>query len=380
MSTRYNIWVVIGTRPEAIKMCPVVRALKSVPEFKVTLCFSGQHPDMVIPVLDLFDEKVDVELSVMQPGQSLSSLSARLLTAFDAAFDKESIDAILVHGDTTTSSMAALCAYYKKIPVAHVEAGLRTDSIYSPWPEEANRRLNGVLTTWHFAPTVSASKDLLAEGKPQDAVWVTGNTVIDALHMALAKLAIEPTNDVLAIEKLLDRYQGVVLVTAHRRENHGDGIQQLCRAIKDLAIDRPELAFVYPVHPNPNVSGPVRQALNGIDNVLLLPPQPYDVFITLMKKSRLIITDSGGIQEEAPALSVPVLVCRDTTERPEAVESGWATLVGMNYDKIVAEAKSVLNGDKASPNTGSPYGDGKSALRIAAQLRESIAGIKTTQE
>ena len=316
---RQNVWVVIGTRPEAIKMCPVVKALKQDESFNVTLCFSGQHPDMVAPVLNWFGERADVSLSVMSPGQTLAELSSKLLKELDKAFSEHKVDAVLVHGDTSTSTMAALAAYYHKIPVGHVEAGLRTESLYSPWPEEANRRLNGVLSTWHFAPTLNAARALKKEGVSEDAVFVTGNTVIDALFWSAKQIESSSSPCVVKNENFLAPYRDKVLITAHRRENHNNNINQLCLALQVLAAEYPDVAFVYPVHPNPNVSEPVKAALSGVSNILLLDPQPYDAFVALMKGCRVIVSDSGGIQEEAPALGVPVLVCRDTTERPEAV-------------------------------------------------------------
>lgn len=379
LKKRFEVWVVIGTRPEAIKMCPVIKALRAFPEFNITVCFSGQHPDMVMPVMALFEETINISLSVMTAGQTLASLSAKLLSEFDNTFGKHTIDALLVHGDTTTSSMAALSAYYHKIPVGHVESGLRTSSIYSPWPEEGNRRLNAVFSKWHFAPTDGAVSSLVREGVNTAAIEKTGNTVIDALYWALDKLTQEPTQAVLDVENTLKGYAKTVLVTAHRRENHGDGVDALCQALVVLSQKHHDVAFVYPVHPNPRVSGPVRSALSGIKNIFLLPPQPYDAFVVLMQRSMVIITDSGGIQEEAPALGVPIVVCRDSTERPEAVESGWARLAGMKKEYIEHAVDALLQGDRVLPNLCSPYGDGLSAMRIARRIYNDLTHEKSRE-
>lgn len=372
MPRRLSIWVVIGTRPEAIKMCPVVKQLRQQENVDVTLCFTGQHPDMVLPILTLFDEKADVTLSVMSAGQTLPQLSAKLLLQLEDAFSDKSIDAVLVHGDTTSSSMASLAAYYRRIPVAHVEAGLRTTSLYSPWPEEGNRRMNAVFSRWHFAPTKQAAQALASEGVSSTSILITGNTVIDALYYMVDTLKKSPTKAVAALEAFIKPDTPLVLITGHRRENHGSGLEGLCQAIKTLALRYPDHTFVYPVHPNPNVQKSVNNALAGIQNIALIPPQPYDAFVVLMQRSVLILTDSGGIQEEAPALGVPVLVCRESTERPEAIQSGWAQLVGTDPQTIIRCAEPVLRGEREKPMSGSPYGDGKSAERIVTTLLQDL--------
>lgn len=358
-----KVVVIFGTRPEAIKLCPLVLALKSCPEFDCKVCVTGQHDEMLRQVLDVFEVVPDVDFAVMRPNQTLGGLTARIIDALDAYLASESPDAAVVQGDTTTALAGALAAFYHRIPVAHVEAGLRTGDIYSPWPEEANRVLASRLARWHFCPTETNRGNLIRENVDPTAVFVTGNTVIDALLIARKK-----------VRKHGDGKRRV-LITGHRRENFGGGLDGICQAIRRLAADFRDVEFVYPVHLNPNVRETVVRALSGMENVKLLPPQPYLQFVELMENSDLILTDSGGIQEEAPSLGKPVLVMRDTTERPEAVAAGTARLVGTSADGIYLGVKGFLADGAARmemPASANPYGDGFATQRIIAVLRRVL--------
>jgi UDP-N-acetylglucosamine 2-epimerase (non-hydrolysing) len=324
-----RVLIVFGTRPEAIKMAPVVRAFREQPDWETKVCVTAQHRAMLDQVLDLFDIQPDYDLNLMSAAQTLESISARILESLSAVLKEWRPDLVLVHGDTTTTSMATLACFYQRVPVGHVEAGLRTGNMWSPWPEELNRRITGLVSHLHFAPTESSRKNLLDEDVPDATIVVTGNTVVDALLQTAGRLQ---RDDALSVPlrqrfSFLERHRKLLLVTGHRRENFGDGMREICDALLRLAR-RPDLQIVYAVHLNPNVKVPVEQALAGVANIHLLPPQDYLSFVYLMTKSHIILTDSGGIQEEAPTLGKPVLVMRDHTERPEAVDAGTARLVG----------------------------------------------------
>ena len=376
--------LVFGTRPEAIKMAPLVKEFqKHTGEFKTVVCVTGQHREMLDQVLEIFDIKPDYDLDIMKQGQDLYDITARVLTGMRNVFKECKPDVVLVHGDTTTSTASALAAFYQQIPVGHVEAGLRTHDIYSPWPEEMNRQITGRIATYNFSPT-SLSESNLKEEKAQGNVYVTGNTVIDALHMVVAKLK---NDKALANEQInilskagydvtrLDDGKKLVLITGHRRENFGDGFINMVTAIKDLKNKYPDVDFVYPMHLNPNVRKPIHEVfgedLSNLGNMFFIEPLQYLEFVYLMEKSTIVLTDSGGIQEEAPGLGKPVLVMRDTTERPEALSSGTVHLVGTNYNEIMNEV-SILLDDAEEYNKMShavnPYGDGKACDRIVRIL------------
>lgn len=376
--------LVFGTRPEAIKMCPLVKELqKHTDEFKTIVCVTGQHREMLDQVLTIFDVKPDFDLNIMKQGQDLTDVTARVLIGMRDVFKECMPDVVLVHGDTTTSTAAALAAFYQQIPVGHVEAGLRTHNIYSPWPEEMNRQITGRIATYNFSPTPLSEKNLLEE-KAHGKVYVTGNTVIDALHMVVAKLK---NDEALAAEQAkvlaeagydvtrLDGGKKLVLITGHRRENFGEGFIHMVTAIRDLKDKYPNVDFVYPMHLNPNVRKPIHEVfgedLSNLGNMFFIEPLQYLEFVYLMEKSTIVLTDSGGIQEEAPGLGKPVLVMRDTTERPEALISGTVHLVGTDYNKIVNEVSKLLD-DKEAYNKMSkavnPYGDGKTCSRIVRIL------------
>ena len=359
-----KIMVVFGTRPEAIKMAPVVKELQRRSEqFKVVICVTGQHREMLDQMLGVFDIHPDYDLDIMQPGQDLYDVSSRILLGMRDVLTQESPDLVLVHGDTSTSTFAALAAFYLQIPVGHVEAGLRTNNIYSPWPEEMNRQLNGRLCTWHFAPTETARQNLLNEHVDDAHIVVTGNTVIDALHWVVA------SGKAMAPQFGRDEHRRMVLITGHRRENFGDGMKHICQAINALAEQFKDVDFVYPIHLNPNIRRPVQKIINGSrSNVYLLEPLSYLEFVAMMQQSTLILTDSGGIQEEAPAFGKPVLVMRDTTERPEAIEAGTAKLVGTDKDTIINAVADLLtdsNTHTAMAHAANPFGDGHAAEHIA---------------
>ena len=378
-----KIMLVFGTRPEAIKMCPLVKEFqKRKDEFETIVCVTGQHREMLDQVLKIFDVKPDIDLNIMKQGQDLTDVTVRILNGMRDVFKECKPDVVLVHGDTTTSTAAALAAFYAQIPVGHVEAGLRTHNIYSPWPEEMNRQITGRIATYNFSPTPLSEKNLQEE-KAQGNIYVTGNTVIDALHMVVEKLksdeALAKEQDQVLLEAGYDvtRLSGgkkLVLITGHRRENFGDGFIRMVTAMKDLSEKYPEVDFVYPMHLNPNVRKPIHEVF-GEDltrpNFFFIEPLQYLEFVHLMSKANIVLTDSGGIQEEAPGLGKPVLVMRDTTERPEALASGTVHLVGTDYDMIVNEVSTLLE-DKAAYETMSkavnPYGDGKACNRIVRIL------------
>lgn len=381
-----RIMLVFGTRPEAIKMASLVKELqKNTKDFRTIVCVTGQHREMLDQVLSIFEIKPDYDLNIMKQGQDLYDVTARVLTGMRDVLKEANPDIVLVHGDTTTSTAAALAAFYQQIPVGHVEAGLRTHNIYSPWPEEMNRQLTGRIATYHFAPTPLSKQNLLMENVAEDRITVTGNTVIDALYMVVDKIKQDKELDAMLERSLRDAGYDVarlkdgkalVLITGHRRENFGDGFISMCRAIKALTEKYPEVDFVYPMHLNPNVRRPIHEVfgedLSGLTNMFFIEPLEYLSFVYLMEKSTLVLTDSGGIQEEAPGLGKPVLVMRDTTERPEALEAGTVKLVGTDYDRIVSEVSALLDDsayyDRMSKAVN-PYGDGLACKRIVDVLR-----------
>lgn len=376
-----RIAVLMGTRPEAIKMAPVAAALEAAPEFDPLIVSTGQHREMLQQVVDLFEISVDVDLAVMRPNQTLAGLTARLVEKIDALLDAEQPDMVLVQGDTTTVLTGALTAFYRQIPVGHVEAGLRTGNIRAPFPEEANRRLVGPLVDLHFAPTTTARENLLREATPDDRIVVTGNTVIDALHLEVARQnddAVQAAIDT-ALAPTLGadwRDRPYVLVTGHRRENFGEGFAEICKALATLGDRFDDHRFIYPVHLNPNVKGPVHESLAKHPNIVLIEPQDYRRFVALMQHTRVVLTDSGGVQEEAPGLGKPVLVMRETTERPEGVDAGTVELVGARADRIVAGVTELLTDEAAYRRMSeavNPYGDGRAAGRIIDRIREFFA-------
>ena len=378
-----RVLLVFGTRPEALKMCPLVKEFQKYPDnFETVVCVTGQHREMLDQVLRIFDVVPNYDLNIMKQGQDLYDVTSRVLTGMRDVLDEVKPDVVLVHGDTTTSTATALAAFYRQIPVGHVEAGLRTHNIYSPWPEEMNRQITGRIATYDFSPTPLSRQNLLDEGVAEDKITVTGNTVIDALQMVVACI-----KDNLALQhqlssQLLDagydvsRNKRLVLITGHRRENFGEGFINICTAIRDLAAKYPGVDFVYPMHLNPNVRKPIHKVfgenLEGLGNLFFIEPLEYLDFVFLMEKSTLVLTDSGGIQEEAPGLGKPVLVMRDTTERPEALDAGTVKLVGTDYDRIVGEVSRLLD-DTAEYNAMShavnPYGDGHACERIVEKLK-----------
>lgn len=376
--------LVFGTRPEAIKMAPLVKAFEKHPQdFNTLVCVTGQHREMLDQVLHLFDIAPDYDLNIMKQGQDLYDVTARVLVGMRDVLKEAKPDVVLVHGDTTTSTAAALAAFYQQIPVGHVEAGLRTHDIYSPWPEEMNRQITGRIATYHFAPTPLAKENLLKENIPPQHITVTGNTVIDALYAVVEKIQQDQSLSGELTERLqaagydpLRTRQGrrLVLITGHRRENFGEGFRNICRAIKTLSKKYPEVDFVYPMHLNPNVRRPIAEVFGQQHgaNLFFIEPLEYLEFVFLMEKSTLVLTDSGGIQEEAPGLGKPVLVMRDTTERPEALTAGTVRLVGTDYDRITSEVSRLLD-DKAYYESMSravnPYGDGLACGRIVARLQ-----------
>lgn len=374
-----KILVIFGTRPEAIKMAPVVAELKKKPRlFEVRICVTGQHREMLDQVLKFFDIMPDYDLNLMKFSQDLTDITQGVLIGVRDILRSWVPDKILVHGDTTTAFSASLAGFYEKISVAHIEAGLRTDNIYSPWPEEMNRRLVSVIASEHFAPTKQAKKNLICEGKFANSIFVTGNTVVDALLDAVAKIQ---ENSVLQtafhdLFPFLDEKLKLIIVTGHRRENFGEGFEQLCLALKTLS-ERDDVQILYPVHPNPKVQEPVYKMLGKCSRIHLVEPQDYLPFVYLMKRSFMIITDSGGIQEEAPTLGKPVIVARDTTERPEAVAAGTVKLVGANTENIVRETELLLDSPAAYDQMSgayNPYGDGKAAKRITEILSKEMRG------
>jgi len=373
-----KVMLVFGTRPEAIKMAPLVKAFEKSDAFETKVCVTAQHRQMLDQVLDLFEIKPDYDLDIMKPGQNLYEVTSNILLGLKDVFEEVKPDVVLVHGDTTTTLATSLAAFYQKISVGHVEAGLRTGNIYSPWPEEGNRQVTGRLATYHFAPTEESKANLLKENVDLDNVIVTGNTVIDALVSVVSKIesdkALEKKlQDIVASKGYkVDKDKKLILVTGHRRENFGQGFLNICEALKEVAMKNPDADIVYPVHLNPNVQKPVKELLSDVENVFLIDPLDYEPFVYLMHSSYFILTDSGGIQEEAPSLGKPVLVMRDTTERPEAVKAGTVKLVGTDKEKII-EACQVLFSDEKAYQTMSkshnPYGDGKACERIVDFLK-----------
>lgn len=375
MSSKKRVMVVFGTRPEAIKMAPVVHALQAHPDLEPIVTVTAQHRQMLDQVLEIFDITPDYDLDIMQPGQSLSGITSKILLGMPAVFEQAKPDLVLVHGDTSTTLATALAAFYARIPVGHVEAGLRTGNMQAPWPEEANRRLTAPLTLHHFAPTERSRDNLLAENIPADTIVVTGNTVIDALLEVDQRIQADGAlRDSLAARfPFLDPSRRLLLVTGHRRENFGDGFERICKALAEVA-QRGDIQIVYPVHLNPNVQEPVRRHLSGLANVHLIEPQEYLPFVYLMQQSHLILTDSGGVQEEAPSLGKPVLVMRDTTERPEAVTAGTVILVGTDQERIVSEVSQLCDDPaiyESMAEAHNPYGDGQASARIVARIAES---------
>jgi len=374
-----KIMIVFGTRPEAIKMAPLVHALKAESDqFELKVCVTSQHRQMLDQVLDVLDIKPDIDLNLMKQDQNLSNLTSLILDAMQNVFIQYRPDVVLVHGDTTTTLATSMAAFYASIPVGHVEAGLRTYDLKAPFPEEFNRQITSKITKWHFAPTDISQQNLLSEGVDKLSITVTGNTVIDALYWVLKRID-KDENRQKNLENFLNaklsiNWQGedFILVTAHRRENFGDGFLQICSALRELALKYPKIHFVYPVHLNPNVSKPVYEILNNFDNIHLIKPLEYEPFVYLLKHSYLVLTDSGGVQEEAPSLGKPVLVMRDVTERPEAVEAGTVEIVGSNHQRIVQGVSRLLD-DKKHYQTMSrahnPYGDGLACKRIVDVLR-----------
>ena len=381
-----TVMLVFGTRPEAIKMCPLVKEFQKSPnDFRTIVCVTGQHREMLDQVLQIFDVTPDYDLNIMKQGQDLYDVTSRVLLGLRDVLKQEQPDIVFVHGDTTTSTAAAIAAFYQQIPVAHVEAGLRTHNIYSPWPEEMNRQITSRIAAYNYAPTPLSRQNLLQENVANETITVTGNTVIDALYMVVNKIKQDQQlGEQLAQNILTAGYdvnrlshdKKMVLITGHRRENFGDGFIKMCTAIKDLTQKYPDVDFIYPMHLNPNVRKPIHEVfgeeLNDLGNMFFIEPLEYLNFVYLMEKCTIVLTDSGGIQEEAPGLGKPVLVMRDTTERPEAVDAGTVKLVGTNYQKIVDNVSQLLD-DLEYYNTMSkavnPYGDGKACERIVNQLR-----------
>ena len=381
-----KVMLVFGTRPEAIKMAPLVKEFEKYPnDFQTLVCVTGQHREMLDQVLNLFEIKPHYDLNIMKQGQDLYDVTARVLVGMRDVLKEAQPDVVLVHGDTTTSMAAALAAFYQQIPVGHVEAGLRTHNIYSPWPEEMNRLITGRIATYHFSPTQLSRQNLLKENVSDDSIIVTGNSVIDALYWVVDKIKNDEAlnNELKEIlskagydVNRLDNGRKLVLITGHRRENFGDGFINMCTAIKDLTKKYPEVDFVYPMHLNPNVRKPIHEVfgedLSNLGNMFFIEPLEYLSFVYLMEKSTVVLTDSGGIQEEAPGLGKPVLVMRDTTERPEALEAGTVKLVGTNYDKIVSEVSALLEDEsyyERMSKAVNPYGDGLACGRIVERLR-----------
>ena len=375
-----KVLTVFGTRPEAIKMAPLVQALSQDPAFESRLCVTAQHREMLDQVLRLFKLEPDYDLNIMRPEQGLTEITCRILEGMKTVLLDFRPDIVLVHGDTTTTLAASLAAFYQQIPVGHVEAGLRTGDLASPWPEEGNRKLTGHLARLHFTPTTRSRQNLLQENLPDARIVVTGNTVIDALLWVRDRV-LDDSNlnaQLAARYPFLDPDKKLVLVTGHRRESFGGGFERICSALAQIARQHPEAQIVYPVHLNPNVSEPVNRILSGIENIILIEPQEYLPFVWLMNRAWLILTDSGGIQEEAPSLGKPVLVMRDTTERPEAVDAGTVKLVGTDIARIVASVSELLSDDdawQAMSHAHNPYGDGKACGRILQALKDNRAEL-----
>ena len=376
-----NIFVIFGTRPEAIKMAPLIKLLSFDERFNLKICVTGQHREMLDQVLELFDIQPDFDLNIMQPEQSLTEIISKISQGIEKILKKVKPDLILVHGDTATSFAAALAAYFMQIPIGHVEAGLRSHDLYSPWPEEGNRRLTGAIATYHFAPTSQSKKNLLKENISEEDIAVTGNTVIDSLfninNIIDSDLAI--FNKLKNHFNFLDNNKKLILVTGHRRESFGGGFERICNALKEISTTNDDVQILYPVHLNPNVQDPVNRILSNQENIFLIPPQEYLPFCYLMKQSYLILTDSGGIQEEAPSLGKPVLVMRENSERPEAINAGTVKLVGTNKQLIVNEVNNLFH-NEAEYNRMSlshnPYGDGSASERIITFIVDRIKNAK----
>jgi len=377
-----KVLIVFGTRPEAIKMAPLVKAFENYKlDFDTKVCVTAQHREMLDQVLDMFEIVPDYDLNIMKAGQDLYDVTTNVLLGMRDVLEDFAPDIVLVHGDTSTTSITSLAAFYQKIAVGHVEAGLRTGNIYSPWPEEANRQIVGVLADYHFAPTTTSQENLLKENKKPQNIVVTGNTVIDALILSLKKIEENIELKEKIINQLKDKNYSIkenkkiILVTGHRRENFGQGFINICKALKDIAIKNPSIDIIYPVHLNPNVQKPVNELLSDISNVHLIEPLQYEAFIYLMNRAYFIITDSGGVQEEAPSLGKPVLVMRNTTERPEAVEAGTVKLVGTDSTKIIEEAQRLLENNELYREMSyahNPYGDGTACVNIIEFLKDNL--------
>ena len=374
-----KIVIVFGTRPEAIKMAPLVKEFKKYPTlFDTKVCVTAQHREMLDQVLNLFDITPDYDLDIMKKNQDLYDVTSNVLLKIKEVFEIEKPDIVFVHGDTSTTFTTSLAAYYQKISVAHVEAGLRTGNIYSPWPEEANRKLTSCITKYHFSPTLLSKQNLIDENIDEKSIIVTGNTVINALFLVLDKIK-QDKELKSRIEQILKKQnltieddKKIILVTGHRRENFGEGFISICKALKEIAESNPDIKIIYPMHLNPNVRKPVEKILSNIENILLIEPLEYEPFVYLMSKSHIILTDSGGIQEEAPSLGKPVLVMRDTTERPEAIESGTVKLVGTDKNKIVNEVTKLINSTEAYKSMSqamNPYGDGQACKKIVEYFK-----------
>ncbi len=376
-----KILIVFGTRPEAIKMAPLVKTFQKEILFETKVCVTAQHREMLDQVLEIFDIAPDYDLNLMKTGQDLYDITSAILVGMRNILSDFQPDIVLVHGDTSTTLAAALAAFYQKIKVGHIEAGLRTGNLYSPWPEEANRQLTSRITTYHFAPTLTSKNNLLKENIKESGIAITGNTVIDALFLALDKIKnnigleqeiISTINTAIQNTKFNIQNSKFILVTGHRRENHGQGFINICTALKEIALHNPDLHIIYPVHLNPNVQKPVRELLSDVENIDLIVPLQYEQFIYLMDKSSFIITDSGGVQEEAPSLGKPVLVMRDTTERPEALEAGTVKLVGTDTELIIKEAQELIDNKEVyekMSRSSNPYGDGHACQRIVEFLK-----------
>jgi len=359
--------IVFGTRPEAIKMAPLVKEFQKEESFETKVCVTAQHREMLDQVLSFFDIKPDYDLNLMKPGQNLYNLTADIITGMKSVLEDFSPDYVYVHGDTTTTMATSIASFYSGAKVCHVEAGLRTHDKRSPFPEEINRQVAGRIADFHFAPTEQSKQNLLAENTREEDILITGNTVIDALFFSSAKVEHIDNAEIEKLKTSIDLSKKIILVTGHRRENHGQGFINICEALKEIAVTNPEIQIIYPVHLNPNVKGPVYEILSDVKNVILVEPLAYPAFVWLMNQSYMIITDSGGIQEEAPSLGKPVLVMRDTTERPEAVNAGTVILVGTDKNKIVSEAQSLLNDQiryQSMRELHNPYGDGTACERI----------------
>lgn len=371
-----KLLIIFGTRPEAIKLAPLVKRLQQEQSFDVQICVTAQHRSMLDQVLSLFNIHPDFDLDIMQAGQDLSEITNQILHKLKPVLSNVQPDLVLVHGDTTTAFAATLACYYQQIPVGHIEAGLRTGNLYSPYPEEANRRLISVLAQYHFAPTEQAKQNLLQEGIVPSYIWVTGNSVIDAIQLVLQKNSQNPP----LAQQLAEKYhflspdKSLILVTGHRRENFGDGFERICHALATIALQQPDVQIVYPVHLNPQVQEPVQRLLGNIPNIFLLEPQDYLPFVYLMTQADIILTDSGGIQEEASVLNTPVLVLREMTERPEALQSGKVKLIGTQTKNIVAEVEQLLKAPRTylSESVETPYGNGTAAQQIVAILKQQL--------